>query len=77
MASGGKRPDDQIHGIADPRPETIDEPARKQEADRVGERERCADLAVLAIAPSDLVSEQRREDAKDGTVDIVDRGGEK
>jgi hypothetical protein len=70
-----KRPDCQVDGISDPGSNPIDEPAREQKADRIGEREGRADPAVVAVGPADLAAKRRRQDAEDGAVDVVDRGG--
>src|SRR5690606_41044498 len=43
---------------------------------RVGERERCADDAVVLFAPSELGDQGRCEHAQHRAIDVVDRGGE-
>ena len=55
MGRGSERPDNQIQRVADAGSDTIDEPAGKQKTDRVGERERRTDPAVVAVGPPDLV----------------------
>src|SRR5690606_30892317 len=58
------------------RADAIDEPAGEQESDRVGEGERCADDAVVLLAPAEFGRQRRGEYAEHRTIDVVDRGGE-
>ena len=60
----------------DPRAHAIDEPAREQQPDRIGELEAEDDVGVVDLAPAVLLLQRRLEDADHLAIDVVDGRGQ-
>ena len=61
--------------IANPiaRADAIDEAAREQQADRIGELETEDDVGVVDLAPAEFLLQRRLEQADHLAIDVVDR----
>ena len=75
VGHGRDAPEADGQGVADPGPETVDEPAEGGEADGISDLEGGDDVAILDLAPADLLLQVRRQDAEDLPVDVIDGGG--
>ncbi len=72
VRSRGQAPENDGGRVAPPRPKAVDDPAEEDQSQGVGRLEGGDDGAVLDLVPADLGLEQRREEAEDLPVDVVD-----
>ena len=76
VTDGGEAPEGQRGGVAQPRPDAINQAARRHQADGVGRLEGHDDVAVVHFAPPQPLRQLRLQDADDLPVQIVDGRGE-
>src|SRR5690606_27695094 len=69
---GGDAPDAERDGHAEPRAHPVEQAAYHEQAHRIAGLERGDDIAVVDLAPTQILLDERLEHANDLTVDIVD-----
>jgi hypothetical protein len=72
VADGGQAPGHDGDGVADLRPDAIDEPAEEEEARGVGELEEGVGQAELRVRPVQLLIEDGLDEREDLPVDVID-----